>query len=91
MQALGYIWAAGWLASIFVFYSRVGSPRVRDGWRSHWLELLMRNFGWLVSTVAKAYVWPLVLVAWLVQGRQPSRWRTEMLAHGVPVIRRIGM
>lgn len=71
-----------WLA-FPVYGVRAGFTRVAPGWR----EYVLAQPTFFLLMFAKAFVWPLVTLAWLAQGRPPSPWRAIDEIDGVDVRR----
>ncbi|MFC5910473.1 hypothetical protein [Streptacidiphilus monticola] len=58
-----------------VFFFRaglMGANPLRRG--IDWRVFLLPNIPYFALTVAKSFVWPVVLVTWLATGRRPSPW-----------------
>jgi hypothetical protein len=70
MQALGFIYAGGFVVTMIALYTRVGFPAVKPDWR----EFLLPNLPWLGLMLFKAWAWPVTLGIWLYNGRQPTAW-----------------
>lgn len=79
----GFGYLAGFAITWVVLYQRVGFPDVDADWR----EFLIPNLGWFALFIAKFWFWPVTLAAWLIEGRQPSRWRAVTKLNGRPVRR----
>ena len=71
----------GLVIAFFVYGSRAGFGSVGAGWR----EFLAGNLTFFATLIGKAFAWPIVLVVWLAQGRQPSPWRAITEHNGRPV------
>jgi hypothetical protein len=67
---IGLIHALGVIVSIWVFTSRTGY----SGYSGLPLRIIVISPEWFVVTIMKALVWEAVLVFWLVNGQEPSRW-----------------
>jgi len=86
MQALGFIYAGGFVVAMIALYVRVGFPAVKPDWR----EFLLPNLPWFALMLFKAWAWPVTLGIWLYNGRQPSVWRavTQLDGREVRAIKR---
>lgn len=76
--SLGYL--VGFVIAWVILYQRVGFPGVKADWR----EFLIPNLFWFVLFGLKFMFWPVTLVVWLIDGRQPSRWRAVTELEGRP-------
>jgi uncharacterized membrane protein YoaK (UPF0700 family) len=70
MQALGFIYAGGFVVAMIALYVRVGFPAIKEDW----LEFLLPNLPWFALMLFKAWAWPVTLGIWVYNGRQPSAW-----------------
>jgi len=77
VDAVGWVlwltWFVGQFVSFFVYKSRSGISQYPSG-GGDWREWLLPNLGFWVLTFAKQFGWPVVLVLWLVRGRQECPW-----------------
>lgn len=74
------VYLIGLFSSIFVYIARAGLFKV-DANRG---EFVLSNVGWHLMAVGKAFVWPLVLILWLIQGMPASPWRAVTELNGRP-------
>jgi hypothetical protein len=86
MQALGFIYAGGFVVALITLYVRVGFPAIKQDW----IEFLIPNFLWFGLMIVKAWAWPITLAIWFYNGRKPSAWKavTEINGREVRAIRR---
>lgn len=77
---LGFGYLAGFVVTWVVLYRRAGFAGIDADWR----EFLIPNLPWFALFVLKFWFWPATLAAWLVEGRQPSRWRAVTELEGRP-------
>lgn len=70
--ALAITYFIGFLAGVFVLPWRVGLNRM--AWLGAFAHPGSRRNGipWVIKNFVKLYIWPVVFVAWLVQGRPDS-------------------
>jgi hypothetical protein len=85
-QALGFIYAGGFVVAFIVLYVRVGFP----GMKQNWQEFLIPNLPWFGLMAIKAWAWPITLAHWFYKGQGPSAWEavTEVDGREVRRIRR---
>lgn len=79
-QFLAAIYSLGFFVSMPVYGTRAGFGRIAPNWR----EFLIPNLHWFALVIIKAFLWPVVLVAWLVQGTRPSPWKALDQYRGRP-------
>lgn len=86
MQALGFIYAGGFVAAMIALYYRVGFPEIKQNWR----EFLLPNLPWFGLMLIKAWGWPATLAIWIYNGRKPTAWKavTEINGREVRAIKR---
>jgi|SRR6266487_3795019 len=81
----------GYVAGVLICLTTVF--RVRAGisvWGRLNLEFAFNNLPWFLATIAKSFLWPVVLLYWLAQGRPPSPWKVVREKSGVLIVRRVG-
>jgi hypothetical protein len=66
----------GVFSSIFVHLGRAGLLRVNR------TEFVLSNLGWYLMTMGKCFVWPFVLIAWLLRGMPHSHWQAVTELNG---------
>ena len=74
------VYFIGLFSSIFLHVRRAGLYKVSVS-RG---EFVLSNVGWHLMLVGKSFVWPLVLIVWLVQGRPASHWQAVTELDGRP-------
>jgi hypothetical protein len=86
MQAVGFIYAGGFVVTLITLYVRAGFPGIKQDWR----QFLLPNLPWFGLMGLKAWAWPVTLGIWFYNGRGPSAWEavTEMDGREVRAIRR---
>jgi len=67
---IGLLYIVGTIVTVGVQRHRAGvSQRGTLG-----VGLILTSLPWFIVSMAKMFVWPLVLAAWLAQARPPSPW-----------------
>lgn len=81
---LALIYVGGMVGSVVVDRYRVGlTQRGRLS-----LATVLTSLPWALVTLGKIWVWPAVLILWLVQGRPESRWQATTTRNGTLTVRR---
>lgn len=77
MQALGFIYAGGFVVAMIALYVRVGFPPIKEDW----LEFLLPNLPWFALMLFKAWAWPVTVGIWTTTDASrpagqpsPARW-----------------
>jgi hypothetical protein len=79
--AVGFSYLIGIAVTWVILYQRAGFPEVHADWR----EFLLPNLPWFGLMILKFWFWPVTFAAWLIDGREPSRWRAVTQLNGRPV------
>lgn len=74
------IYFIGLFGSIFLHIGRAGLYKVE----ANRGEFVLSNLGWHLVVVGKSFVWPVVLIAWLIQGMPASHWQAVTELNGRP-------
>jgi len=82
--AFALIYVCGMVGMVVVDRYRVGLTQ--SGRLS--LATVLTSLPWTLVTLAKIFLWPAVLILWLVQGRPESRWQATTTRNGTLTVRR---
>ncbi|GDY33027.1 hypothetical protein [Gandjariella thermophila] len=84
---LGLVYLAGIVTSGLVYLQRAGFGELKSREGVDWREFLLPNIPYFALTLAKMFVWPAVLLFWLVMKMPRSPWRAITDDHGRAVRR----
>lgn len=70
------VYFIGLFGSIYLHLTKAGLLKVNR------TEFVGSNIGWFLMSLGKCFVWPLVLIVWLVQGFPDCRWKAVTELHG---------
>ena len=79
---IGY-WV-GLIASMITYYRRSGLGGIKSSQGIDWREFLIPNPAFFLLLLAKAVLWPVVLIFWVATGRRNSPWRAVTDMGGRP-------